>query len=140
MKGVIAYAPVGPPLLSPASLAEVKIPVLIFAGTHDLIMPLEKQQLPLFESLGGPAFLATIEGGSHFCFNNAAFTNLARTIRKDKMLEEHVDRAVADAIVKSLSLAFLNRYVAGDESQGTPSGESPVLSLRTRNIAAAVSQ
>lgn len=138
VKAVIAYAPVGPPLLSPRSLAEIKVPVLVFAGSHDLILPLEKHQLPLFENLGGPAFLATIEGGSHFCFNNAAFTNLARTVRKDKMLEEHVDRAVADTIVKSLSLAFLNRYVAGDESVGTPSGESPVLSLRTRNVAASV--
>jgi len=132
--GVIAYAPVGPPLLSPKSLAEIKIPVLVFAGTHDRIMPLEKQQVPLFESLGGPAFLATIEGGSHFCFNNAAFTSLVRIVRKDKILEEHVDRAAADAIVKSLSLAFLNCYVAGDKSQGTPTGESPVLSLRTRNV------
>ncbi len=136
VKAVIAYAPVGPPLLSPASLAEIKIPVLVFAGTHDLILPLEKHQLPLFENLGGPVFLATIEGGSHFCFNNAAFTNLARLVRKDQMLEEHVDRALADAIVKRLSLAFLDRYVAGDESQDAPTGESPVLSLRTRNVAA----
>ncbi|HVU90574.1 MAG TPA: dienelactone hydrolase family protein [Pirellulales bacterium] len=142
VRAVIAYAPVGPPLLSPKSLAEIKIPVMVFAGTHDLILPLEKHQLPLFESLGGPAFLATIEGGSHFCFNNAAFTSLARLVRTDKMLEEHVDRAVADVIVKSLSLAFLNRYVAGDESQaaptsesaGVPSGQPPVLSLRTRNV------
>jgi predicted dienelactone hydrolase len=136
VKAVIAYAPVGPPLLSPKSLAEIKMPVMIFAGTHDLILPLEKHQLPVFENLGGPAFLATIEGGSHFCFNNATFTSLARLVRTDKMLEEHVDRAVADAIVKRLSLAFLNRYVAGDESQGAPSGESSVLSLRTRNVVA----
>ncbi|HEY2837589.1 MAG TPA: dienelactone hydrolase family protein [Pirellulales bacterium] len=136
VKAVIAYAPIGPPLLSPKSLAEIKIPVMVFAGTHDLILPLEKHQLPLFENLGGPAFLATIEGGSHFCFNNATFTSLARMVRTDKMLEEHVDRAVADAIVKRLSLAFLNRYVAGDESQGALSGESSVLSLRTRNVSA----
>ena len=42
IKGVIAYAPIGPPLLSPKSLAEIKIPVMVFGGTHDLIMPLEK--------------------------------------------------------------------------------------------------
>jgi predicted dienelactone hydrolase len=136
VKAVIAYAPIGPPLLSPKSLAEIKIPVMIFAGTHDRILPLEKHQLPLFENLGGPAFLATIEGGSHFCFNNATFTSLARMVRKDKILEEPVDRAAADAIVKQLSLAFLNRYVAGDESQGAPAGESPVLILRTRNVVA----
>jgi predicted dienelactone hydrolase len=140
VKAVIAYAPVGPPLLSPKSLAEIKIPVMVFAGTHDLILPLEKHQLPVFENLGGPAFLATIEGGSHFCFNNATFTSLARMVRTDKILEEHVDRAVADAIVKSLSLAFLNRYVAGDESQDAPSGDSSVLSLRTRNVVGSASQ
>ncbi|HEY4310545.1 MAG TPA: dienelactone hydrolase family protein [Pirellulales bacterium] len=136
VKAAIAYAPIGPPLLSAKSLAEIQIPVLVFAGTHDLILPLEKHQLPLFENLGGPAFLATIEGGSHFCFNNAAFTSLARLVRTDKMLEEHVDRAAADAIVKRLSLAFLNRYVAGDESQGVTADESSVLSLRTRNVVA----
>lgn len=136
VKGVIAYAPIGPPLLSPKSLAEIKIPVMIFAGTHDRILPLEKHQAPLFEELGGPTFLATIEGGSHFCFNNATFTSLVRMVRKDKILEEHVDRAAADAIVKQLSLEFLNRYVAGDESQGVPTGESPVLKLQTRNVTA----
>lgn len=140
VKAVIAYAPVGPPLLSPQSLAEIKIPVLVFAGSQDRILPLEKHQLPLFESLGGPTFLATIEGGSHFCFNNAAFTNLARMVRKDKILEEQVDRTVADVIVKGLSLAFLNRYVAGHESQATPSAESPVLSLKTRNVTAPASR
>jgi len=136
VKAVIAYAPIGPPLLSPKSLTEIKIPVLIFAGTQDRILPLEKHQLPLFEELGGPTFLATIEGGSHFCFNNATFTNLARMVRKDKILEEGVDRAAADPIVKRLSLEFLNHYVAGDGSTGVPSGESPVLSLKARNVKA----
>jgi predicted dienelactone hydrolase len=136
VKAVIAYAPIGPPLLSPKSLAEIKIPVMIFAGTQDRILPLEKHQAPLFESLGGPTFLATIEGGSHFCFNNATFTSLARMVRKDKILEEHVDRAVADTIVKELSLEFWDHYLAGDKSQSIPAAESPVLTLRTRNVTA----
>jgi len=133
VRAIIAYAPVGPPILSTAGLADVKIPALVFGGTNDKILPFEQHQQGVFDNLGGPAFLAKIEGGSHFCFNNANLSDMIRAIRPVKMLEEKVDRKEADRLVKRMSLQFLNRYVAGQEDAGEIAGAPPLLELSEKN-------
>jgi dienelactone hydrolase len=47
--------------------------VLMFAGTNDCVTPPADHQIPMYEALGGPRTLVTIEGASHCQFNAYSF-------------------------------------------------------------------
>lgn len=107
-RAIIAYAPVGPPVFAPAGLAHLQKPTLVFGGTIDDVTPLEQHQLPIFRYAGGPCILATIEGGTHYSFNNAELSRLISMFIKDRPM---ISRAESDAMIFRVTMAFLERYL-----------------------------
>lgn len=131
-KAVVAYAPVGPPVFTARGLERLRKPTLVFAGTFDEVTPLEQHQRPIFEHLGGPSILATIEGGTHYSFNNAELSRLVQIFIKNKPT---ITRADSDRIVLRVTLAFLDRYLLGSKRwQEYLEAEEPGLILEERNL------
>lgn len=137
LRAFIAYAPPGPPLFPPDGLAKIDRPVLVFGATNDQITPYQVDQAPLFKHLTSTSYLATVHGGSHFCFNNPSFTALVR-IAKPKMAEELADRSQIDPLVRQLSLAFFDRYVAGRENAAPLASSSPLVTVESKSASPAL--
>jgi predicted dienelactone hydrolase len=132
---IVAYAPVGPPIFSTEGLKKVTKPLLVFGGTNDQILPFDQHQAPIFEFAGGPCYLAALQGGSHFAFNNAALTALVGFVKPKRKVEELVDRKVADELVKAVTLAFLERHLLGDDRWATAlAARPPILTLKVKNV------
>lgn len=115
IKAIIAYAPPGTPIFDDKSLGRIQTPTLVFSGMNDQILSYEAHQLPLFEALGGRSYLVAFPGGSHFTFNNAEFLGLVSLVKPKKKVEENLDRARADDVVRAVSLAFWRRHLLNDD-------------------------
>ncbi|ASC73340.1 Putative aminoacrylate hydrolase RutD [Halomicronema hongdechloris C2206] len=62
---VMAMNPLTGDLFSAQGLSQIKVPVLLLAGTQDSVTPIIDQQLRPFHQLTGPKYLVTVVGGTH---------------------------------------------------------------------------
>lgn len=106
----VAFAPFCKPAFSPEGLRHCQRPVLVVAGTEDLVTPLEKSQVPIFQNLGGPGVLAIIEGATHFSFNNEEMITHAPFVVR-QMHRPRIDRAHCEDIIRAITLAFLEQHL-----------------------------
>ncbi|MFO0946608.1 MAG: hypothetical protein U1D30_11775 [Planctomycetota bacterium] len=129
---VIAYAPVGPPVFSATGLAKLRRPTLVFGGTVDDVTPFEEHQRPIFEHAGGPVYLAAIDGGTHYSFNNEELSRVIQLFIKNKPA---ITRSESDPMIFRVTLAFLERYLLGSNRWDEYLNSTvPRLEIRTRNV------
>ncbi|MEL6223009.1 MAG: alpha/beta hydrolase [Cyanobacteria bacterium J06627_8] len=112
IKAAIAAHPLGGELYGPEGLSQIDIPVLMVAGSHDIVAPVVTEQIhPFIWLQTEQKYLALLTRGTHFTAKpgrdgaEGIFSLLAG---------EH--RQIGSAYFKSLSLAFLNAHLRGDST------------------------
>lgn len=129
---VVAYAPVGPPVFTASGLGKLRRPTLVFGGTVDDVTPFEQHQRPIFEHAGGPVYLAAIDGGTHYTFNNEELTRVIQFFIKNKPA---ITRSESDAMIFRVTLAFLESHLLGSTRWSEYLGaQGPGLDIRARNV------
>lgn len=130
VKAVVLINPISSTIFGPESLAQVKVPVLMFAGSADTIAPALPEQFQPFTWLSSPQkYLAVIDGGTHFSAiseppsSNGVLPSLPGLVGPSPGL--------ARSYVEAVSLAFLQTYIAN---------QSEYQAFLTPGYAAALSQ
>lgn len=109
VKQTIILNPVMGRLFDPQSLAQVKVPTLMLAGTDDTITPAVSQQFLPFTQLQTSKFLLTAIGGTHLSVGDPANLNHGFTqsifIRERSEAETEALRQ----LLRGVSLAFIEQ-------------------------------
>jgi predicted dienelactone hydrolase len=109
IKAVVAISPVVSSVLGRTGLSQVKTPVLMIAGSNDLLAPVLLEQIQPFSWLTtSNKYLALVNGGTHFSSVVHAPTYVG--------FETDLDRAIAQHYVAALSTAFAQTYVANQSN------------------------
>lgn len=113
VRAVIAINPIGSSVLGQTGLSEIKIPVMIVAGSNDTIAPALPEQIQPFTWLTTPnKYLALINGGTHFS-TIAESPNDALPIPQEAV---GASPEVSRSYIQSLSFPFFQAYVAQQPS------------------------
>jgi predicted dienelactone hydrolase len=106
---VILLNPVIGRLFDEKSLAQVKIPTLMLAGTNDTITPAVSQQFLPFTQLRTSKYLLTAIGGTHLSVGDPA--NLNRALTQSIFVRERPDSEteVLRRLLRGVSLAFIKQ-------------------------------
>ncbi|NEQ87555.1 MAG: dienelactone hydrolase, partial [Moorea sp. SIO2I5] len=108
VKAVIAVNPITSTALGPASLGKIQVPVMIMAGSHDIVAPTVPEQIHPFIWLNTPEkYLAMIVDGNHFSTSGASGDDFALFPRE--LLGSNPE--VGLSYLKALSLAFVNTHI-----------------------------
>ena len=112
IKAAIAAHPLGGELYGPAGLGQIDIPLMMVAGSNDIVAPTITEQVhPFIWLQTEQKYLALLTRGTHFTAKpgrdgaEGIFALLAGD-----------NRDVGSAYFKSLSLAFLNAHLRGDST------------------------
>ena len=108
----IALNPVSSPLLGPESIAQIRVPVMILTGSHDVLTPAISQQIHPFIWLTTPhKYLALLKEGSHTStFANINPAEADRLTPLDQMLAGP-DPDLGSAYEAALTVAFLRVHL-----------------------------
>lgn len=110
VKAGIAINPVGSTIFGKSQFSQIKIPLMLVAGSDDTVAPALPEQIQPFTWLTTPnKYLVLLKGGTHF-------STLQRS-EKDIPLPPQVigsDPAVAQNYMKALSVAFFETYIANN--------------------------
>ncbi|AOY80501.2 alpha/beta hydrolase [Moorena producens JHB] len=108
VKAVIAVNPITSTALGPGSLGKIQVPVMIMAGSHDIVAPTVPEQIHPFIWLNTPEkYLAMIVDGNHFSTSGASGDDFALFPRE--LLGSNPQ--VGLSYLKALSLAFVNTHI-----------------------------
>lgn len=133
----IVLNPVIGRLFDEKSLAQVKIPTLMLAGTDDTITPAVSQQFLPFTQLQGSKFLLTAIGGTHLSVGDPA--NLNHVFTQSIFVRERSEQETEELrkLLRGVSLAFVkqltpeaNRYAPFLTSAYAQSFSTETLKLR----------
>jgi predicted dienelactone hydrolase len=115
VKAVIAINPVNRSIMGPASLSQIKIPVMIVASTVDTVAPALLEQIQPFTWLTTPnKYLALINGGTHFStIGESPNTNTGIPVPEQVI---GPSPSLARRYVTALSFSFFQTYVANELS------------------------
>jgi predicted dienelactone hydrolase len=106
---IVAFNPVMGHLFDAQSLAQIKVPTLVLAGTDDAIIPAVSQQLLPFNSLTTQKYLLTAIGGTHLSVGDPSNLNYALTqtffVRERRNDETEQFRQ----LVQGVTLAFVKQ-------------------------------
>jgi predicted dienelactone hydrolase len=109
VRAAVAVNPVTSPIFSPASMAELAVPLLVIAGSHDLFAPPLSQQLVPYAAIRQADSLLVLQrNGTHLSFLNGDAPLPAFLIGPD--------RPLAQQDLRALSLAYFDRHLR----QGRP--------------------
>lgn len=109
VRAAVAVNPVTSPIFSPASMAELAVPLLVIAGSHDLFAPpLSQQLVPYAAVRQADSLLVLQRNGTHLSFLNGDAPLPAFLIGPD--------RPLAQQDLRALSLAYFDRHLR----QGRP--------------------
>lgn len=110
VKAVIAINPVSSSILGQKGLSQINIPVMIVAGSNDVVAPALPEQIQPFTWLSSPnKYLALINGSTHFSVIQES-PNAVITIPEQNT---GANPGLARSYINSLSNPFFQAYVAG---------------------------
>lgn len=114
VKAVFAANPVNSSIFGPKGLAQLKVPVMLAAGTYDPATPAIFEQVRSFPWLGTKdKYLAMIEGQAHVDFS-VLDAGLSQAIESAINLTLPPPYLI-DTYAHALSLAFFQVHLVGDE-------------------------
>lgn len=115
IKAAIAINPIASGVFGPDSLAQIKVPVMIMAGGRDIVAPALPEQIQPFSQLKTlQRYLVLIENSNHFS-TIAPARSETEALPQLKGLEGPSPE-IARSYVKVLSLAFMQAYLRGQQS------------------------
>ncbi|MBW4632137.1 MAG: alpha/beta hydrolase [Iphinoe sp. HA4291-MV1] len=113
VKSAIAINQIDSSIMGQASLSQIKIPVMIMAGSADTVAPALPEQIQPFTWLTTPnKYLVLINGGTHF-------STIGESQSSGVPVPEQVigpNPALAQRYVRTLSLPFFQTYLANEPS------------------------
>ena len=113
LKAAICLAPGGHSSFD-TSLAEVKVPTLVFGGTRDTNTPVEHEIDPIYSDLPAPKAKVIIQDAGHMSFTDVCSLSFAKTLLKDFCGDDTlIEAEKANNITKTLTTAWLDRYLKG---------------------------
>lgn len=118
VRAVVAFAPLCQRVFNEAGMTRLRRPTLIFAASDDRLTPFESNQSVLFKNVGVPCYLAKIEGATHFTFANEEMIQTANVLAR-QLHHPTIPRDRSDRIILGKTLAFLDRYVSGEDRFGS---------------------
>ncbi|WP_404790556.1 alpha/beta hydrolase [Altericista sp. CCNU0014] len=110
IKAAIAINPIASGVFGPDSLAQIQVPVMVIAGSMDVVAPALPEQIQPFTQLKTlQRYLAVIQNSNHFS-TIAPSSAEVEALPQIKGLEGP-SPALAQSYVKVLSLLFMQRYL-----------------------------
>lgn len=131
VRAVIAYAPPMKPAFVPEGVTHCVLPTLIMGGTLDEITEYADSQIPVFEALGGPCYLAGLVGGAHYSFNNHELTRVIQAVVKNKPT---ISPDESQRLVIGVTMGFLSRHLLGKDEFAEFLAPRPTMEFRARNL------
>lgn len=129
IKAVFPQYPMGATLYGPEGMADIQIPVMLLAGSHDILAPSVYEQIPLFSWLKSPhKYLALMVPGNHF--STSSPSNVARIPEPLRGPDAQIGRRY----LETLSVAFFKTYLSDVPDT------APYRSYLTSSYAGAMSQ
>ena len=126
VKAVIAINPVSSPIFGKKGLSQMKVPVMLFAGSNDKFAPAILEQIqPFTELTQSDKYLLFLKGGTHLSF----LTGGGNFDFSLQILSPGADPSLARSYLKSLSLAFFQTYLNQESSYKTYLNESSVKAM-----------
>lgn len=110
VKGAIAINPVGSTIFGQSQISQIKVPLMLVAGSDDTVAPALSEQIQPFTWLTTPnKYLVLLKGGTHF-------STLAESSGGVPVPPEAIGPGpdVAQNYMKALSLAFFQTYIANN--------------------------
>jgi len=128
IQAAIAQFPMGATMFGPEGMADIDIPLLMLAGSEDILAPSVYEQIPMFSWLNAPnKYLALLAPGNHFSTSPAAnVPTIPPALRGP-------DAAIGRGYIQGLSVAFFKTYLSNSQD----SAYAPYL---TASYAAAIRQ
>jgi predicted dienelactone hydrolase len=120
IKAIVVINPFDSSIFGQASLSQIKVPIMMVAGSADTIAPALIEQIRPFSWLTVPQkYFVLVEGGTHFSTNDEIAGNGAT--EKTELLPKTAgivgpDPALARSYIETLSVAFAKTYVAEQPS------------------------
>jgi predicted dienelactone hydrolase len=110
VKGAIAINPVGSTIFGQSQFSQIKVPLMLVAGSDDTVAPALAEQIQPFTWLTTPnKYLVLLRGGTHFS-TLAESTGAYQYLLQRLVLLQNV----AQDYMKALSVAFFKTYIAND--------------------------
>jgi len=113
IRAAIAQFPMGATMFGPEGIANIDIPLLMLAGSQDILAPSVYEQIPMFSWLNTPdRYLALLAPGNHFS------TSPAENVPTIPAALRGPDAAIGRSYIQGLSVAFFRNYL-GDPQDTT---------------------
>ncbi len=111
IKAIFVMAPYGEPWLGAASLAKLKVPFFVAAGSGDTVAVYAQNGLEYFRRAGSKSkFLLTLEGAEH-----NPYAECPESVRGVENCFDPVwSQSQAHALIKHFATAFFGRFLQGD--------------------------
>jgi predicted dienelactone hydrolase len=110
VKGAIAIDPVGSSIFGESQFSQIKVPLMLVAGSDDTVAPALAEQIQPFTWLTTPnKYLVLLRGGTHF-------STLAESTGGIPVPPQALGPSpeVAQEYMRALSVAFFKTYIAND--------------------------
>ena len=110
VKGAIAIDPVGSSIFGESQFSQIKVPLMLVAGSDDTVAPALTEQIQPFTWLTTPnKYLVLLRGGTHF-------STLAESTGGIPVPPQALGPSpeVAQEYMRALSVAFFKTYIAND--------------------------
>lgn len=115
VQAILAMEPLGSELLGPQGLGQIRVPILMIAGSHDLVTPFVVEQARIFLWLKSrDRYLAVMQGKSHLRDGQRLAQQLDLQIHLSPQLSQVSTAGTSmpfDRYTKALSLVFFNQYL-----------------------------
>ncbi len=118
IQAVFALDSVGSEVFGTEGLALVSVPVMLVAGSHDMVAPLVLEQIRIFQRLtGADQYLALMHGKPHIRDMQRFIRALAWDIDwSPQLVPATPSAALVEAPIAALSVAFFDQYLRPEKS------------------------
>jgi len=117
IQAILAMEPLGSELFGAQGLKQIQAPVLLIAGSHDVVTPMVLEQARIFLWLASqPRYLTVMQGKSHLRDTQRLVQQLQLQIQLSPApprLASPIESMPFDPYTKALSLAFFNQHLRG---------------------------
>jgi predicted dienelactone hydrolase len=115
VQAILAMEPLGSEMFGSQGIGQIRVPVLLIAGSHDFVTPLVLEQARIFRWLTSPhRYLAVMQGRSHLRDVQRLVQQLELQISlspQPPLSSTSTASIPSDSYTKALSLAFFNQHL-----------------------------
>jgi predicted dienelactone hydrolase len=124
--GIVAADPFTSKTFSPASLQNVKIPVLQMTGSFDTVVPMVREATPAYSKLGtNIRYLAMLQNGTHF----SVLPKMEGGLFQVPPVLLGPPQEIGNRYFKALALAFADSYLKKSPQAQTALNQGAALPL-----------